>query len=149
MANVKKVPDGYRTITPFFNIKGCEEAIEFYKKAFGAEVLHIFKIPSGQVMHAEIQIGDSRILLSDAMQNPATSSSTFLYVEDCDSWWKRATEAGCQVVTPLADQFWGDRWGLLSDRFGNRWGVGSRIEDVSQDEMRKRAEEAMKRMPAK
>ena len=144
MANTKKIPDGFRTITPFLNIKGCAEAIELYTKALGAEVIHMFKIPSGQVMHAELKIGDSRVLMSEAMQNDATTSSTFLYVEDSDAWWKRATGAGFEVVQPLADQFWGDRWGLLVDRFGNRWAIATHIEDVPEDEMKKRADEAMK-----
>ena len=144
MTNVKKIPDGFRTITPFFNIKGCAEAIDFYARAFGAEVVNMFKLPTGAVMHAELKIGDSRILMSEAMQNDATTSSTFLYVEDSNAWWKRATDAGCEVVQPLADQFWGDRWGLLKDRYGNRWGIATHIEDVSDEEMKKRADEAMK-----
>ncbi len=144
MTNVKKVPAGFHTVTPFLNIKGAADAIELYRKALGAEVVHNFTMPTGQVMHAELRIGGSPVLMSDAMQQPATQSSLFLYVDDCDAWWKRATAAGFEVVIPLADQFWGDRWGLLTDRFGNRWGIATHIEDVPGDEMARRAQDAMK-----
>jgi PhnB protein len=143
---VKPIPDGYQTVTPFMNIKGCIEAIDFYKKAFGAEERGIMKDPKGLVMHGEIKIGNSIIMLSDAMDRAPTTSSHMLYVENCDTWWKRATDAGCKVVMPLQDQFWGDRYGLLEDKWGNRWAIATHKEDIPGPEMQKRAAEAMKNM---
>jgi PhnB protein len=146
MAAVKAIPDGYGSVTPFINVKGAADAIEFYKKAFGAEERNRMPDPKGQIMHAEIKIGNSLIMISDAMMNPPTQSSLHLYVEDADASWKRATAAGAQVVMPLQDQFWGDRYGVLSDKWGNRWGIATHKEDVSPAEMRKRGEEAMKKL---
>lgn len=146
MAQVKAVPDGYMNVTPFMNIKGCAEAIEFYKKAFGAEERARMATPTGQIMHAEITIGNSVVMLAEAMMNPPTQSSMHLYVENCDAWWKRATEAGIQIAMPIADMFWGDRYGVLTDKWGNRWAIATHKEDFSADEMKKRAEEAMKNM---
>jgi len=142
----KPIPDGYGTVTPFLNIKGAADAIEFYKKAFGAKERGRMATPDGKIIHGEIQIGNSIIMISDAMANPATQSSLHLYVEDADAWWKRATEAGAQVAMPLADMFWGDRYGLLTDKWGNRWGISTHKEDVAPDEMKRRADEAMKNM---
>jgi PhnB protein len=116
MAQVKAIPDGYTTATPVLNIKGASDAIEFYKKAFGAEELYRMPDPKGNIMHAEIKIGNSRLMISEAMMNPPTQSSTFLYVEDCDAVAKRAIAAGATVIMPLADQFWGDRYGVLGDK---------------------------------
>ena len=94
---VKAIPEGYHTVTPFLNVAGASEAIEFYKKAFGAEEKGRHAGPDGKIMHAEIQIGDSRIMISDVMQRPATTASLHLYVKDCDAAWKRATDAGAKV----------------------------------------------------
>ncbi len=146
MSNVKAVPDGYHTATPFLNVKGAAEAIDFYKKALGAKERARMALPNGMIMHAEIQIGDSVIMISDAMQRPATQSSIHLYVNDVDALWKQATDAGCQVEMPLQNMFWGDRYGLLMDKFGNRWSLAQHVEDVAPDEMEKRAQEAIKQM---
>jgi PhnB protein len=146
MSNVRPVPEGYHTVTPFLNINGAAEAIEFYKKAFGAAERYRMPGPNGKIMHAEIQIGDSAIMISDVMMNAPTQSSLHVYVEDARALWKRATDAGCEVAQPLVDQFWGDRWGVLTDKFGNRWSIAQHIEDVGPDEMQKRAAEAMKNM---
>ncbi|HVT08263.1 MAG TPA: VOC family protein [Polyangia bacterium] len=147
MAQVKAVPEGYHTVTPFLNVDGAREAIAFYKKAFGAEERGVMPTPDGKVMHAEIKIGDSVIMIADAIMNPATKSSLHLYVNDVDAAWKQATAAGCQVEMPLADQMWGDRWGMLSDRWGNRWGLATHKEDVARDEMKRRMDEMFKNMP--
>jgi len=147
MAQVKSVPEGYHTVTPFLNVDGANEALAFYKKAFGAEERFRMPGPDGKIMHSEIKIGDSLVMVSDAMMNPPTQSSIHLYVPDADAIWARALAAGAKVEQPLVDQFWGDRWGVLSDKWGNRWGVATHKEDVSPEEMQKRGEEAMKNMP--
>jgi uncharacterized glyoxalase superfamily protein PhnB len=147
MAEVKAIPDGYRTVTPFLNVDGANEAIAFYKKAFGAEEKFRMPTPDGKIMHAELKIGDSMLMVSDAMMNPATSSSIHLFVADADAAWARATEAGAKVVMPIADMFWGDRYGVLSDKWGNRWAIATHKEDLSDAERGKRAAEAMKNMP--
>ncbi len=146
MSNVRAVPEGYHTATPFLNVKGAAEAIEFYKKAFGAKERLRMPTPSGLIMHAEIQIGDSVVMISDATERPPTQSSIHLYVDDVDALWKQATDAGCQVVMPLQDMFWGDRYGLVSDKFGNRWAMATHKEDVPPAEMEKRTADAMKQM---
>ena len=125
------------------NLKDCDKAIEFYKKAFGAEEKSRMPGPDGKIMHAELQIGDSRIMMSEAMQMPATQSSIWLYVPDCDALFKRAVAAGAQVKMPLMDMFWGDRFGNVTDGFGNTWGIATHKEDVPPQEMEKRAKEAM------
>ena len=148
MAKVEAVPTGYQTVTPHLNINGAAEAIDFYKKAFGAEERNRAPGPGGTIMHAEIKIGDSIIMLNDAMGGfPATTSALHLYVPDADALWKRATDAGAKVMMPLADQFWGDRYGVLTDKWGNRWSIATHKEDVPPQEMQKRLQEAMKQMP--
>jgi uncharacterized glyoxalase superfamily protein PhnB len=147
MAQVKAVPEGYATVTPFMNIRGAAEAIEFYKKAFGAEERGGRALgPDGMIMHAEIKIGNSIVMISDAMRNAPTQSSLHLYVENADERWKRATEAGAKVEMPIANMFWGDRYGVLSDKWGNRWSIAQHLEDVPPAEMQKRMQEAMKNM---
>ena len=147
MAQVKPVPEGYHTVTPFLNVDGASDALAFYKKAFGAEERFRMPGPDGKIMHSEIKIGDSLVMVSDAMMNAPTQSSIHLYVPDADAIWTRAVAAGAKVEQPIADQFWGDRWGVLSDKWGNRWGIATHKEDVSPEEMQKRGEEAMKNMP--
>ena len=146
MAHVQAIPDGYGTITAVLSIDGAAEAIDFYKKAFGATERGRMPGPDGKIMHAEIKIGNSVVMLSDVMMPPPTRANLHLYVEDADAWFKRAVDAGAQVVLPLADQFWGDRYGVVSDKWGNRWSIGQHVEDVPQEEMPRRAEEAMKQM---
>ncbi len=149
MSNVKAVPPGYSTVTPFLNVKGAAEAMDFYKKAFGAEERARAMGPNNTIMHAEMKIGHSIVMISDAMMAPPTTSSLHLYVEDCDKWWKRATDAGMKVETPIQDMFWGDRYGVVSDKFGNRWAISTHKEDVSEPEMKKRTEAAMAQMGKK
>jgi len=142
----KAVPQGYATVTPFLNIKGCAEALEFYKKAFGAEELNRATMPDGLVMHAEMQLGTSRIMFADPMMGAPTTAGLHLYVDDCDALWARATAAGCKVELAMADQFWGDRYGVLSDKWGNRWSIASHREDVAPDEMKRRMDAALAQM---
>ncbi len=146
MAKVNAVPAGFHTVTPFLNVKGAAEAIDFYKRAFGAEEIRRTPGPNNLLMHAEIKIGNSIIMLADAMQNPPTQSSLHIYVDDCDALWKRATDAGAKIETPIDNMFWGDRYGVVSDRWQNRWAISSHTEDVAPADMPKRMAEAMKNM---
>jgi PhnB protein len=147
------IPDGYRTATPYLIIKGAAEAIEFYKRVFGATELLRMADPQGRVGHAEIKIGDSVIMLAD--EQPAmgyrgprslggSSVSILLYLEDVDAVFERAVRAGARAQRPVADQFYGDRSGTLEDPFGHVWTVATHVEDVPAEEMQRRAEAAMK-----
>ena len=149
----KPIPEGYRTVTPYLIIKGAAEAIEFYKRAFGATELLRMADPHGRVGHAEIKIGDSVIMLAD--EHPAmgyrgprsfggSSVSILLYLEDVDAVFERALKAGAKAQRPVANQFYGDRTGTLEDPFGHVWTVATHVEDVPPEEMRRRAEAAMK-----
>lgn len=145
---VKPIPDGYHSITPYLSIDGASAAIDFYQKAFGAKELFRFPMPDGKLAHAEIQIGDTRVSLADdndegGLLSPRSSSPVglLLYVEDVDTVFARAVEAGATVVRPLVNQFYGDRSGTLRDPFGHVWFLATHIEDVPEDEMEKRAAE--------
>ncbi|MFP5260567.1 MAG: VOC family protein [Blastocatellia bacterium] len=149
-SKVKRVPEGFHTITPGLIVDGAEKAVEFYKEAFGAEVIDIHKSPDGsKVVHSEIKIGDSRIFLNDEFPEMGARGpklmggspvSLNLYVEDADAVFERAVAAGAAVVMPLADQFWGDRWGMVRDPYGHVWSVASHVADVSQEEIIKASE---------
>jgi PhnB protein len=153
---VKPIPEGYRTVTPYLTVRNASDAIEFYKRAFGAEEMSRMQGPDGKsVMHAEIKIGDSIVMLSDefpqgdtrAPQSLAgTTGSIILYVPDVDAAFQRAENAGARGTMPPADMFWGDRFGKLTDPFGHAWGLATHKEDVSPEEMKKRAQAAMAEM---
>ena len=141
---VKPIPDGYHAVTPYFVVKGAAAAIDFYKKAFGAKELFRMPSPDGKVMHAEITIGDSRIMLADeavaAAKGPSgTVSSNYLYVEDIDTTFKQAVKAGAKETMPVQDMFWGDRTGKLTDPFGQRWQLATHKEDLTPQEIEERA----------
>jgi PhnB protein len=147
MANVKPIPDGYHSVTPYLIVKGAADAIEFYKTAFGATELFRMPAPGGKVGHAEIKIGDSPIMLADESPEMGHTSPTTLggtpvtimiYVEDVDAIFKQAIAAGGQEQKPVQDQFYGDRSGTLKDPFGHVWHVATHTEDVSPEEMEKR-----------
>lgn len=151
---VKAVPEGMHTVTPHLVINGAEKAIEFYKKAFGAEQKGgVFKMPDGKVGHAELKIGDSVIMLADEFpgggrpSSPQTIGNTSvvlnIYVDDVDKLFNQAVSAGATVTMPLANQFWGDRYGQVKDPFGHAWALGQHVEDLAPAEMEKRATEAM------
>ncbi|HEY3041542.1 MAG TPA: VOC family protein [Pyrinomonadaceae bacterium] len=150
MANVKPIPDGYHSVTPYLIIKGAADAIEFYKKAFGATEL--FRMNhEGKVGHAEIKIGDSPIMLADespemGSKSPTTLGGTpvsiMIYVDDVDTIFNQAIAAGGEQQKPLQDQFYGDRSGTLKDPFGHVWHVATHVEDVSPEEMDKRIAKA-------
>ena len=142
---VKPIPAGMHTVTPTLAVEGAAEAIEFYKKAFGAEELSRAMDPSGKkIWHAAIRIGDSPVFLADAsaeMGNPARTTVLWMYLENVDASFKRATDAGATVVMPPADMFWGDRYGQVADKWGNKWGMASRIKELSEAEMKKAGDE--------
>lgn len=144
--SVKAIPDGYHSVQPYLSIAGAEKAIEFYTKAFGAKVRLSMKDKTGRVGHAEIEIGDSCIMLAD--ENPAIASyspkhyggspvTIMLYVKDCDASYKQALAAGATSVREPADQFYGDRMAGVEDPFGYTWWVGTHIKDVSKEELEK------------
>ena len=135
---VKPRPDGYHTITPFLNVKGTAGMIDFLKSALGAEEVMRMPGPGGVVMHAEVNIGDSRLMLSEAMERPVSASSFYLYVNDVDAAYKRAVGAGATSQSEPADQFWGDRMASVTDPFGNTWSIATHKEDPSPEEMAKR-----------
>ena len=152
---VKPIPEGYGTVTPYLTVDDAAAAIDYYKKAFGATERGRMETPDGKVGHAELLIGDSLVMLSDAMpqataQAPkelgGTSAGVFLYVEDVDAVVKSAIDAGGTVEMEVADQFWGDRFGTVLDPFGHLWSVATHVEDVPPEEMAERAKEAMAAM---
>ncbi len=144
---VKYVPDGYHSVTPYLSVKDAARAIEFYKEAFGATELFRLDEPDGKIGHAEIMIGDSHIMLADEkLEMKARSPQTLggspvglmLYVPDVDATVNKAVEAGAKLLRPVADQFYGDRTGGIEDPFGHGWYVATHIEDVSSEEMTRR-----------
>ncbi len=146
----KAIPEGYHAVTPYLTVRGAAQAIDFYKRAFGAQELARMPGPDGKsVMHAELKIHDSIVMLSDEFPGMSTCRAPqslggttvllFLYVRDVDAAFKRAVDAGCKVLMPLADMFWGDRFGKLEDPFGNQWGIATHKEDLSPDEIGRRA----------
>jgi PhnB protein len=136
---IKPIPKGYNAVTASLTQTDAAKTIEFCKKAFGARVLMNMRGPGGKIMHAEIQIGDSRIMLNDEMQEPAQPAGLFLYVADVDKTFSKAVKAGATVLMPVQDMFWGDRFGRVMDPSGNRWGIATHREDVTPKEMKKRA----------
>ena len=153
MAKVKPIPEGNHTITAGLVVRGGKKAIEFYKSAFGAKELGImYGLDGRSIMHAELQIGDTKIYIGDeSPEMGAVSPQTLggsavslnIYTEDCDALFKRAVAAGATVKMPLADMFWGDRYGKITDPFGHNWGIATHKEDVSEAEMEKRGKEWM------
>jgi PhnB protein len=150
IGKVKAIPDGYHTITLSIIVQDAARAIDFYQKAFGAREIGRMTSPDGKkIVHAEIKIGDSPIMLSDEFlewgtRSPltlgGTSTAFFLYVENVDAAFQQAVDAGAKVVMPPADMFWGDRFGKLTDPFGHEWGMATHREEVSPEEMKKRGD---------
>jgi PhnB protein len=152
---VKPVPEGYHSVTPYLAIEGAAKAIEYYKKAFDAKERTRMETPDGKVGHAELEIGDALVMLSDALpqfttKSPAelggTSASVFLYVEDVDAVVKQAVDAGGTMAMEVADQFWGDRLGSVTDPFGHSWLIATHVEDVTPEEIVERTKAAMAAM---
>ena len=153
--SVKPIPDGYHTLTPFLTVRDAVCAIDFYKQAFGAVERGVMKGPDGKVMHAELKIGDSIIMLSDEFPefgalSPQSSGGAgmglHIYVDGVDAAFDRAVKAGAQVEMPVADQFWGDRYGKLKDPFGHKWSIATHTKELSADEMKRSMNEAMEKM---
>jgi len=154
-AQPKPIPQGFRSVTPYLTLNDAARALDFYKRAFGAHEVMRMDGPGGKIGHAEIKIGDSVIMLGDEMPGSGnrspqslggTTGGIFLYVENADAVFNQAVSAGAQVETPLADMFWGDRYGRLKDPFGHSWSVATHKEDVAPAEMSKRMQEAMAKM---
>jgi PhnB protein len=152
---VKPIPDGYHTATPYLTLDDAAAAIAYYEKAFGAKERVRMDTPDGKVGHAELEIGDSLVMLSDefpqgSTRSPkelgGTSAGVFMYVEDVDAVVKRAVDAGATVTMEVADQFWGDRFGSIRDPFGHSWSIATHVEDVTPEQVAERAREAMAAM---
>jgi len=152
MSNVKPIPEGYRSVTPYLYIRDAAAAIEYYKNAFGAVVLLSMPDPNGRIEHAELKIGDSIVMLAD--ENPktgalspqtigGTSFGLLLYSENVDAVVQKAVELGANLVRPVKDQFYGDRTGTVLDPFGHSWFIATHVEDVAPEEIEKRAAAAM------
>ncbi len=142
---VRAIPEGFGTLTPHLVVRGAAKAIDFYKKAFGAEEVMRMPTPDGQyIIHATVKIGDSMLMLCDEMPqmqrwvSPAALNGTtvalHLHVEDVDKAFQRAVDAGCKVSFPLMDMFWGDRYGKLTDPFGHEWSMATKVKDVTPQE---------------
>ena len=146
VAKVKPIPEGYHTVTPYVVVDGADKVIHFMKEAFGAQPVFEPRMrPDGKVMHAEFRIGDSVVMISEASERAqATSAMLYLYVPNVDAVYQKALKAGATSLMEPADQFYGDRSGGVRDPAGNRWHIGTHIEDVSPAELKKRAAEFMK-----
>jgi PhnB protein len=147
----KPVPDGYHTVTPYLTVRDAPKVIEFLRQAFGAEISHEpIKRPDGTIMHAQVTIGDSRIMIADESEMAkATASSLYLYVPNVDSVYQRAIKAGGNSVMEPTDMFYGDRNGAVKDPSGNSWFIATHKEDVAPQELQKRAEAFMKQQKGK
>jgi PhnB protein len=148
---VKPIPDGYSSVTPYLIVNGASKALDYYKMAFGAQELMRFDGPDGKIMHAEIQIGNARIMVADESpemghKSPqsigGSATGLMLYVDDADSTFERAITGGAKVMKKVENQFYGDRSGSLTDPFGHIWTIATHVEDVSEEEMQKRMEAA-------
>lgn len=155
---IKYIPEGYHNVTPYLNIKGAAKAIEFYKKAFGASEIFRMETPNGMIGHAEIKIGDSRIMLADPCDDVGTfrppeslggsSVGLHIYVEDVDAQYAQAVKAGAKMIKAVEDQFYGDRSGTLEDPFGHIWSLATHKEDLTPEEINIRAEAFFKKSKA-
>jgi PhnB protein len=149
------IPEGYHTLTTYLTVENAAEAIDYYKDVFGAKERIRMEAPDGKIGHAELEIGDSLLMLSDAFPGATsrpptelggTTAGAFMYVEDVDAVVKRAVESGATITMEIADQFWGDRFGSISDPFGHLWSIATHVEDVPPDEIAERAKAAMAEM---
>jgi PhnB protein len=152
---VKPIPEGYHTLSPSLSVDNAAEAIEFYKRAFGATERGRMEGPGGTIAHAEIEIGDSVVMLADPFPQASTKSpkelggtttTLFLYVEDTDAVYKQAIDAGATSEMEPDDMFWGDRFASVTDPFGHSWSIATHVEDLSEEEIRERGKQAMAAM---
>jgi uncharacterized glyoxalase superfamily protein PhnB len=138
---VKRIPEGEPHVIPYLTVRDGKRALEFYTKAFGAEVEHSSFTPDGKLIHGRLRFGKGLFFISEGFGPPGPDPAgvtVHLWTENADALWKRAIEAGCTEQMPLADQFWGDRYGQLRDPFGHAWSIGHRVEDLSPEEVEKR-----------
>ena len=152
----KPIPDGYHSVTPTLTVRGAANAIEFYKKAFAAQEIMRFPGLDGKtIMHAELKIGNSKIMLSDEIPQMnclspqsvgGASSGIFLYVEDADSVFNKAVSSGAKITMPIMDAFWGDRCGQIEDPFGHKWTIATHKKDMTPEEISKAGQDAFKNM---
>jgi PhnB protein len=151
----RPIPEGYRTLSTYLAVDRAAEAIEFYKRAFGARERMRMPGPNDTIAHAEIEIGDSLVMVSDPFPQSSittpnglggTTTALFMYVENVDEVVQQAVDAGATVTMPVENQFWGDRFGMVADPFGHQWQIATHVEDVSPEEMEKRGQEAMAAM---
>ena len=151
----KPIPEGYHSLTTYLAVENAAEAIEFYKRAFGAQECLRMPGPDGSIGHAELDIGDSKLMLSDPFPQSTvrppgevggTTASVFMYVEDVDAVVKQAVDAGATVTMEVADQFWGDRFGTVSDPFGHVWSIATHVEDLTPEQIAERGQAAMAAM---
>jgi len=149
------IPEGYHTLTTYLTIENAAAAIDYYKDVFGAKERIRMEAPDGKIGHAELEIGDSLLMLSDAFPGATsrpptelggTTAGAFMYVEEVDAVVKRAVESGATITMEIADQFWGDRFGTITDPFGHSWSIATHVEDVPPDEIAERAKAAMAEM---
>jgi len=154
----KAIPEGFHTVTPYLTLKDAPQAIEFYKRALGAQVLSTHYSPDGKIMNAELKVGDSILMLAEEFPGMGAKSplslgdspvTIHLYVEDVDKLFNQAVAAGAKVTMPVMDQFWGDRYGQLTDPFGHRWSIGTHKEDLTPAEIEKRMRGAFEKMHAR
>lgn len=152
---VKPIPDGFHAVTPYLRLRNAAEAMEFYKKAFGAEELCRMPGPDGKIVHGEVKIGDSIVMLSDEFPDwgcvgpqslNGTSVTLYLYVPDVDAVFNQAVAAGAKVTMPVQDMFYGDRSGQVADPFGHVWGIATHKEDLTPEQMAERSKKAMAEM---
>jgi PhnB protein len=152
---VQPIPEGYNTVSPYLAVDDAEKAIAYYKKAFGAEETVRMNGPDGRIGHAELKIGDSHIMLSDPFPESSTkpptelggtSASIFMYVEDVDAVVQKAVDQGATVTMEVEDQFWGDRFGSITDPFGHNWSIATHVEDLTPEEIEERGKAAMAAM---
>ena len=137
--SVKPIPEGFHTVTPYLPVQGASRLIEFLKQAFGAEEIHVSTMPDGTVMHAQVKIGDSMVMMGEARGEwKAMPGMLYLYVDDVDAWYHRAMKAGATSVRELTNEFYGDRVGGVQDPSGNQWWMATHVEDVSPEEMARR-----------
>jgi PhnB protein len=156
MPEVQPVPAGFHTLTPHLTVRDADRALEFYKNALGAEVLNVARTPDGKVLHAMLRIGDSPLMLNDEfpemgglspLSTGGAGVTIHIYTENVDQAFDRAVNAGAKVKMPLMDQFWGDRYGIVTDPFGHSWSLATHIKDMSPEEMQRGQDEAMAKMP--
>jgi PhnB protein len=142
---VKPIPKGYNSVQASLNLQDAKSAMAFVKKVFGGKIMGVMPGPDGKIMHGEVRVGDSVIMFSDAVMDPPRPGNLMVYVPNVDKTFAKALKAGAKPLMQPSDQFWGDRFGRFEDTFGNRWGVGTHVEDVTPKQMKKRMAELAKK----